>query len=86
MRLLRVIIVLVILAVAGLAGYAYLGDMRSAPTEMRVPVQLDLNAAQGSGPAVEAATPASANQATGDPAPETPAPSQAPQADESSLD
>ncbi len=46
MRLLRVIVILVILAIAGLTGYAYLGDMGGAPVEMRVPVELDLGAAE----------------------------------------
>ena len=88
MRLLRVIIVLVILALAGLAGYAYLGDMRSAPAEMRVPVQLDLNAAQGAAPSASDPATSEANSedsatapAAGEtaPAPQTPS-------GESSLD
>ena len=45
MRLLKVIILLAILILAGLVGYAYLGDMDSAPQEMRMPVELDLGAA-----------------------------------------
>lgn len=45
MRLVGVIVVLLVLAIGGLAGYAYLGDMKAAPTEMRVPVELDLGAA-----------------------------------------
>lgn len=75
MRLLRLLIVLVILAVLGLAGYAYLGDMDAAPTEMRVPVQLDLGSAVPSAPA-----PASPTSAVSDDA------SAAPSEDESSID
>lgn len=46
MRLVGLIVVLLVLAIGGLAGYAYLGDMEAAPTEMRVPVELDLGAGQ----------------------------------------
>lgn len=77
MRLLRLLIVLVILAVLGLAGYAYLGDMDAAPTEMRVPVQLDLGSAVPSAPAP---APASPTSAVSDDA------SAAPSEDESSID
>ncbi|MDS9468307.1 hypothetical protein RGQ15_12095 [Paracoccus sp. MBLB3053] len=50
MRLLWVAVVLIILAVVGLTGYAYFGDMKADPREMRLPVQLDL----GSEPAAPA--------------------------------
>lgn len=76
MRLLRVIVVLLILALIGLAGYAYLGDMRSSPQEMRVPVQLDLGAApapasQEPGAATDVPSPEAADDQ--DPAATTPA-------------
>ena len=45
MRLLKVVVVLGILVIAGLAGYAYFGDMKADPQEMRVPVELDLESA-----------------------------------------
>lgn len=63
MRLLRVLIVLVILALLGLGGYAYLGDMNAAPTEMRVPVQLDLGSAPAATPAAEPAAEAAMTEA-----------------------
>ena len=44
MRLLRLVIILLILALLGLTGYAYLGDMAADPSEMRVPVELQLQA------------------------------------------
>ena len=59
MRLLKVIILLAILILAGLVGYAYLGDMDSAPQEMRMPVELDLGAAPAT-PAPATAEPAAA--------------------------
>nr|WP_256449517.1 hypothetical protein [Paracoccus sp. Z118] len=40
----RLVVVLLILALIGLAGYAYFGDMAADPTEIRVPVQLELGA------------------------------------------
>lgn len=67
MRLLGLIVVLLVLAVGGLAGYAYLGDMKAAPTEMRVPVELDLGAGQPSAPA-DPATPAESPAAAEAPA------------------
>ena len=51
MRLVGLIVVLLVLALGGLAGYAYLGDMKAAPTEMRVPVELDLGAGEPTPPA-----------------------------------
>lgn len=56
MRLLLVIVVLVILAVGGLLGYAYLGDMSVDPQEMRIPVELDLDAEDGRSGTVAAET------------------------------
>ncbi|WP_294931453.1 hypothetical protein [uncultured Paracoccus sp.] len=58
MRLLRVIVILLILAVGALAVYAYLGDMDPAPSEMRIPVELDLGA-EIPAPAEEPAQPQS---------------------------
>lgn len=56
MRLLGVIVVLLVLAIGGLAGYAYLGDMKADPKEMRIPVELDLGAgAPAAAPAAPAA-------------------------------
>lgn len=63
MRLLKVIILLAILILAGLVGYAYLGDMDSAPQEMRMPVELDLSAA----PPPVTAAPATAEPAAAEP-------------------
>lgn len=72
MRLLGLIVVLVILALGGLAGYAYLGDMKAAPKEMRLPVELDLGATE---PAAEPAAAAPAQTTEGAAAaPEAPAP------------
>ena len=51
MRLLRVIVVLLAVALIALAGYAYFGDMRADPQQMRVPVQIDLGALAGNAPA-----------------------------------
>ena len=42
MRLLRVLATLLILGLLGLAGYTFFGDMAADPTEMRVPVELQL--------------------------------------------
>ncbi|AGT08668.1 hypothetical protein [Paracoccus aminophilus] len=72
MRLLGLIVVLVVLAVAGLTGYAYVGDMKADPKEMRVPVELDLGSPATDTPA--AVTPAAA------PAPEAETPAPAPAA------
>lgn len=76
MRLLRVLATLLILGLLGLAGYAYLGDMAADPTEMRVPVELQLQApdagtavtpnAPVTAPATGAATDAVADDATDD--------------------
>lgn len=70
MRLLQVAVALVILILAGLAGYAYFGDMRAEPHQMRLPVELDLDAPApptggapgGPTPAAPVATPAPAGQ------------------------
>lgn len=71
MRLLKVVVVLGILVIAGLAGYAYFGDMKADPQEMRVPVELDLgNAVPQSAPAATETAPAEAEPAANDaPAP-----------------
>lgn len=66
MRVLKLLVVVVILTVAGLIGYAYFGDMNADPTQMRVPVELDLGAEPAPGitapdataPAAPAETPA----------------------------
>lgn len=41
MRLVKVLLTLAILGLAGLAGYAYLGDLAPAQTEVRQPVILN---------------------------------------------
>lgn len=41
MRLIKALFALAILGFAGLAGYAYLGDMAPAQTEVRQPVVLN---------------------------------------------
>ncbi|TWI38088.1 hypothetical protein [Paracoccus sulfuroxidans] len=71
MRLLKVVVVLGILVIAGLAGYAYFGDMKADPQEMRVPVELDLgNAVPQPAPAATETAPAEAEPAANDaPAP-----------------
>ena len=75
MRLLGLIVVLLVLAIGGLAGYAYLGDMKADPKEMRVPVELDLGADLATAPAAAATATA-----------ETPDPAAAPQADSPQSD
>lgn len=63
MRLLKVVVVLGLLIIAGLAGYAYLGDMKADPQEMRVPVELDLgNDVSPPAPAAGEAAPAAASE------------------------
>ena len=76
MRLLRVVVVLLILALVGLAGYAYFGDMAADPTEIRVPVQLELGTPDpedtaavpnvAPAPVADAASPAEAADEPGD--------------------
>lgn len=68
MRLLKLLVVVVLLGFAGLTGYAYLGDMAPRTAEMKVPVELDLNAArtvaaQAPAPDAPAAADAAAPQA-----------------------
>lgn len=55
MRLWKILAVLIVLAVAALAGYAYLGDMEPQQSEIRLPVELDLNSGQSAGTSAEAA-------------------------------
>ena len=79
MRLLRVLATLLILGLLGLAGYAFFGDMAADPTEMRVPVELQLQDpdadtavepnAPVTAPAVPAAPDADAEEAGGTEAP-----------------
>lgn len=65
MRLLKVVVVLGLLIIAGLAGYAYLGDMKADPQEMRVPVELDLgNDVSAPAAAVDKPSAAAANEST----------------------
>lgn len=42
LRILKVLFLLAVLGFAGLAGYAYLGDMTPVRSEIRTPVQLDV--------------------------------------------
>lgn len=42
LRILKLIFLLAVLGFAGLAGYAYLGDMTPVQSEVRTPVQLDV--------------------------------------------
>ncbi|WP_413873497.1 hypothetical protein [Albidovulum sp.] len=42
MRILKLLFLLAVLGFAGLAGYAYLGDMAPEQSEVRTPVQLDV--------------------------------------------
>lgn len=60
MRVLRVVVILLGLALLGLAGYAYFGDMDADPTEMRVPVELDL-----ADPAANSTTPGAGTSPAG---------------------
>ncbi len=46
MRLWKILAVLIVLAVAALVGYAYLGDMQPQQSEIRLPVELDLNSGE----------------------------------------
>lgn len=74
MRLLKVVVVLGLLIIAGLAGYAYLGDMKADPQEMRVPVELDLGndvSPPAQAPAAGEAAPAAAAESA---SPESTAP------------
>lgn len=41
-RILKLIFLLAVLGLAGLSGYAYLGDMSPERSEVRTPVQLDV--------------------------------------------
>ncbi len=42
LRILKVLFILAVLGFAGLSGYAYLGDMAPRQSEIRTPVQLDV--------------------------------------------
>ncbi|WP_291337948.1 hypothetical protein [Albidovulum sp.] len=42
LRILKVIFILAVMGFAGLAGYAYLGDMTPERSEVRTPVELDV--------------------------------------------
>lgn len=40
-RLFKLVVILGLLGFCGLVGYAYLGDLEPAPSEIRQPVSLD---------------------------------------------
>ncbi len=42
LRVLKVIFILAVVGFAGIAGYAYLGDMTPERSEVRTPVELDV--------------------------------------------
>lgn len=42
-RIFKVLLLLVAVAIAGLTGFAYLGDLSPEQTEIREPVQLDVD-------------------------------------------
>jgi len=42
LRILKMLFLLAVLGFAGLSGYAYLGDMTPERSEVRTPVQLDV--------------------------------------------
>ncbi|MCB2126943.1 MAG: hypothetical protein H6897_10805 [Rhodobacteraceae bacterium] len=42
LRILKVIFILAVVGFAGIAGYAYLGDMTPERSEVRTPVELDV--------------------------------------------
>ncbi|MBU2958517.1 hypothetical protein Q4511_06140 [Paracoccus sp. 1_MG-2023] len=47
MRKLKILVVLILAALAGLAGYAYFGDMAPTRSEVRMPLALDGDTAEG---------------------------------------
>ncbi len=68
MRLWKILLVLIVLAVAALAGYAYFGDMQPEQSEIRLPVELDLNSGQPAQAPVAAAPDTGAADAADAPA------------------